>query len=613
MVALVLLAALGIADSAQAGTYRVVACDGAPGAANRAWTAQAARGTMAETRCPTRGDERRGLVVRNRVGRGTVRSGRGASMTFRAPAGAGLARIHYDWDGRRVGGGWTLGLAGRQGRLLAGCRAGEPSSTAWCRLGRPGGSRRLTTGLNDRSMVRIVATCGASAGCRTDGRSRAEDPVRARLAVHSAAVEVRDGTEPSLDGTDGDLLARGWQRGSRTAVVRAADNVGVRTTELEVPGVRRSVDRNACDYTRPAPCPRAVAHTHRLDTRELADGHRVIALIALDTAGNRTRLERTIQVDNHAPAPVSGVRVIGGEGTRSTNSFDVRWTAPPGQAAPIAKAHYRLCRVGSPGRCVEASRQGGAGGLDDLSVPGRGDWRFSVWLEDEAGNAERANASAPVTLRFDDRLPAHVVAGVESRDGPRSHLTVPFGTRPTISGTVTGADGTPVGGGSVTVTERIRGRTEFRRVGAVTVDGRGAFAYRAASGPSRTLRLGFRGSERYRPAEARVRLSVRARSSLRVSRHRVRNGDRVRFKGRLLGGRVPARGKLVQLQARYRNRWRTFALVRSNRRGAWRYPYRFGGTRGRFTYPFRVRIPRERGYPYAVGHSRTVRVTVDGR
>ncbi|HEV2074840.1 MAG TPA: hypothetical protein VGR10_01215, partial [Thermoleophilaceae bacterium] len=122
----------------------------------------------------------------------------------------------------------------------------------------------------------------------------------------------------------------------------------------------------------------------------------------------------------------------------------------------------------------------------------------------------------------------------------------------------------------------------------------------------------FRGSERYRPAEARVRLAVRARSSLRVSRHRVRNGDRVRFKGRLLGERVPARGKLLQLQARYRSRWRTFALVRSSRRGAWRYPYRFGGTRGRFTYPFRVRIPRERGYPYAVGRSRTVRVTVDG-
>ena len=79
------------------------------------------------------------------------------------------------------------------------------------------------------------------------------------------------------------------------------------------------------------------------------------------------------------------------------------------------------------------------------------------------------------------------------------------------------------------------------------------------------------------------------------------------FRGRLRGGYVPPRGKLVELQATDCGRWRTFALVRSSRSGAFRYRYRFSGS-GRFA--FRARVRFERAYPYVLGYSRRTSVSV---
>ena len=71
-------------------------------------------------------------------------------------------------------------------------------------------------------------------------------------------------------------------------------------------------------------------------------------------------------------------------------------------------------------------------------------------------------------------------------------------------------------------------------------------------------------------------------------------------------------GKLVEMQAYFRGRWRTFSTVRATARGRWRFPYRFGGTVGRVTYRFRARLPAEGGYPFISGNSRVVKVLVLG-
>jgi hypothetical protein len=150
------------------------------------------------------------------------------------------------------------------------------------------------------------------------------------------------------------------------------------------------------------------------------------------------------------------------------------------------------------------------------------------------------------------------------------------------------------------------------RIATVTTDSAGRFAFPAGTGPSRMVRFEFGGTRVIRPARAEVRILVRARSSIRVDRRFALNGQTVRFRGRLAGGPAPDGGKLIDLQAFYRGRWRTFATPRTDPRGRWAYDYRFGATRGVVTYRFRARIRREAAYPYELGRSRVVRVTVRG-
>jgi hypothetical protein len=126
------------------------------------------------------------------------------------------------------------------------------------------------------------------------------------------------------------------------------------------------------------------------------------------------------------------------------------------------------------------------------------------------------------------------------------------------------------------------------------------------------LRFEYGGTRLTRPAQAELRVLVPARSAIAVNRGFALNGQAVRFRGRLRGGPVPDGGKLIDLQAFYRGRWRTFATPRTDSRGRWSYEYRFEATRGVVTYRFRARIRREAAYPYELGHSRAVRVTVRG-
>jgi hypothetical protein len=90
----------------------------------------------------------------------------------------------------------------------------------------------------------------------------------------------------------------------------------------------------------------------------------------------------------------------------------------------------------------------------------------------------------------------------------------------------------------------------------------------------------------------------------------VRPGGTVRLAGRLLGGHVPRAGKLVEVQALVGAGWRTFATVRSDRRGRIRHAHRFSTAAGGRTYRLRLRVRREPSYPFETGTSRAVAVRV---
>jgi hypothetical protein len=161
--------------------------------------------------------------------------------------------------------------------------------------------------------------------------------------------------------------------------------------------------------------------------------------------------------------------------------------------------------------------------------------------------------------------------------------------------------------------------TKERRSGAPSVVGGtavtaadGTFSLAVPAGPSRRLRaaLRVRPSDRYFACSKALDVRVPARVTLNASPRALRPGSRVRLSGRLLGGRVPSRGKLIDMQAREQGRWRTFATVRTRASGSFRTHYRFRASAPRKTYPMRVRVRPDAAFPYAVGYSRLVRVRV---
>ncbi len=191
----------------------------------------------------------------------------------------------------------------------------------------------------------------------------------------------------------------------------------------------------------------------------------------------------------------------------------------------------------------------------------------------------------------------------------RRSATIAYGGRLLVRGQLAGATaGTQVR--VLSVVARAGATQKVGRTPLVT-DAEGRFTYRVPAGPSRTLRFAYRnaGDPLWACSKA-VTVKVRAPVSLRATPRSIRPGQSVRFRGRLRGGYLPADGKLVELQAFERGRWRSLRNVRTNRQGAFSYRYRFSFRASGVTFPVRVRVRPDAGYPWAVGTSNRVRVRV---
>ena len=130
------------------------------------------------------------------------------------------------------------------------------------------------------------------------------------------------------------------------------------------------------------------------------------------------------------------------------------------------------------------------------------------------------------------------------------------------------------------------------RVAQATTAADGSFTLLVPPGPSRTLRAAYRvtADNPVVACSRALHLRVPASVTLHVRPSTVRAGHSIRILGRLRGGRVPRRGKLVALQAFERGRWQTFTTVRTSRRGSFSKRRGFSFTaRGR-TFRLRVQV-----------------------
>jgi hypothetical protein len=271
------------------------------------------------------------------------------------------------------------------------------------------------------------------------------------------------------------------------------------------------------------------------------------------------------------------------------------------------------CAYANFAACSES--RSGVLAIDTRKVPD-GSYPLSLRVTDAAGNRDTVQLPRPVQIvngllglgaspngegaSGDAKLTATFVG----RRG--STATISYGRPAVIRGRLTATSGTPISKARLDVMETpVRpGSRAITKTVLTGKDGSYRHVIKRRSS-SRTINV------RYRPnlgaqgvaAEASLRMNVAAAATLRVQLR----GVRVSYRGRVLTGPMPRRGKLIFIEGRaVGSAWTKFAIRRTNRSGTFSGRYRLRVHRPGVRLQFRVSIPKERGYPYAGSVSRTV-------
>ena len=246
-----------------------------------------------------------------------------------------------------------------------------------------------------------------------------------------------------------------------------------------------------------------------------------------------------------------------------------------------------------------------------------GDYELRAVAFDRAGNSTATTArgnGSPMRLQAPLKTETRLVASLAGV----SRRVVPYGRRVSVEGMLIAGRQTPLSGAPVRIVERFAdGSTSGQRVTAVSTGPDGRFDLLLQPGPAREVVAEAAATRTLRGASSRpLRLDVRTGVRLKVSASVARVGGRpIVFSGRALGTRaVPeAGGRSVELQFRLPGLpWSEFRTVRTNRRGRFRYAYRFADDDSRgVRFQFRAYVPAQAGWPF--GPAGSAPVTVTGR
>lgn len=406
------LAVFATPAAAKAGTYDVLSCDSSGANVNRAWVFETndTGHVEAGTACGTY-ELYSGNYVRTKLHSAGTATGSFGQWTLRSPTGTSITRLQLSrWLGMEGGAGWRL-----YGRLADGTTMSGETCTVQlgadeCNVGGPG-TQPIDRALNTTSIA-YGFDCISSNGCVTGSSIHA-----ARAAVYDSRITISDPTVPTLSGPTGALVSEtGYHRGTESASVSASDTTGIKALRVYIDGIERASQTLICDYTYVVPCsnpssaqPLSVnlAATSN-GTRVIPAGTHAVEVAAVDAAGNETRsTARSILVDATAPAAPSALASSIGSNWQASRDFQVTWTQPSGQVAPIESAHWTLCPAGTTTGCATGSApvSAGPGTLSGLQIPSEGEWNLSVRLQDAAGNTATDNV-ARTTVRYDATAPA---------------------------------------------------------------------------------------------------------------------------------------------------------------------------------------------------------------
>jgi hypothetical protein len=404
-VALALAVLLLGASEARAGKYAVAQCGWYVGAdADWADTTGGAK-FRPDAYCvpPPGSDPFAGAHLKSftRAGQGTVSGTRFARWRWTAPPGTGITQVRGTW--------WHALHDGMEQRL-GGVNGGGGFEPFLAAAGTDVAPREFTKGFPAPVAAfedRLLCARGETRWCSLDPGSWS--------GLRALTITLLDPTPPGA-WIAGDLVAGGWRRGVQAVQVTAADHgAGVRFSETRLDGARVGLTEYVCAKafvgaewrgTRMQPCPTSGAATHVVPTASYSDGPHAVAHCATDFAANAAcDPPRTVLIDNNPPAHPRAVALVGGEGWRRVNDFDLRWENPnQGPASPIVGASWRLAGAAGYDTGVRFAPGRDRKGLGDLSLPAAGAYSLRLWLRDEAGN-EAPSSAVTVPLRLDDVRP----------------------------------------------------------------------------------------------------------------------------------------------------------------------------------------------------------------
>jgi hypothetical protein len=456
--------------NAHAATYEVRLCSNAT-SAGFVGRNDNSSALMILAQCPPEGnDPYSGMLVSARPGQFGPAAGQAAAWTVVAPAGTMLRTLSVRRTFAKSDPNYEVAMTTAEGAVLDGC-----PYLVTCT--EESGTRTYGPTLS-RSISFRVGCAPAAASCGSSTLPRAW------LVINQATATIED-PDPPVVGTPEPVGP--WQHTADVAVA-ANDSSGVRSLGLQE-GPRTLASRDeTCNFTQLTPCPLSLRRTLSAD---VVDGIHTITATATDAAGqSRVSDSTTLRVDRQAPAAPIGLTI----GAGSDGSFVYTWRNPnQGAAAPITAAHYV---VGNLETVVRGPN------IERLEAPSGG---ARVWLEDEAGNSDPANAAnagdgTPITSQSPLLRP--------SLPSPRLRIVKTTRTKTKLI-----VRGTIARGARARVTATLsRGKRSMRasvtpRGGKWTIQLRLSTALRRAGSNKLIVRYG--GENDLAPASLRKQISVR--------------------------------------------------------------------------------------------------------
>lgn len=315
-----------------------------------------------------------------------------------------------------------------------------------------------------------------------------------------------------------------------------------------------------------------------------------------------------LPLDTEPPAAPQGVSVAPSGASRAAAGFDLRWHNIADDGSPVEAAHYRVLNAAG-GEVVPTTTLTGPSveAIAGLNAPrARGTYTLRLWLSDAEGNVG-APVSVPLSYRCvrSDAGPGAALTSTIGRKG-RKRVLVRQGRGAALRGRLFGAGGTGVPGAPLCVFSRVATDSgqEFLGIALTGADGR--YRFPVPAGPNRDLTVAHRYGHRRIAAGARI--ATKVRPTFGVRRKVVRNKGFARFRGCIPG---PHNDRVVVvLQVRRGKGWLVFRRYRTRRDGCFTVGYRFTRTDRPTLYPMRAQVRAQRGYPYAQGTSRPLRLIV---